>query len=225
MIATALVAFILGSLTMWPLICRLGDRLTDALWQLEHDPATGLLNRAGLRAAHASLAEAHSAGPIIVVLIDLDDFKSVNDTHGHGRGDDVLVEIGGRIRALVTLLGGTAARLAGDEYAALLPVRTDGLARIADTIVKLCSKPVELTADGEPLAVTVTASVGLALAEATDPFEEAALRRADIAMYHAKHHGRNRHAIYEPGMAMPAPDVRRGPRLRDRGQPNGEATA
>ncbi|MER7471231.1 GGDEF domain-containing protein [Micromonospora sp. NPDC000018] len=225
MIATAMVAFTLGGLTLWPFIRRLDNRLTDALWQLEHDPVTGLLNRAGLLAAHATLAEADSAGPVIVVLIDLDDFKPVNDTHGHDRGDEVLVEIGERIHNIAALHGGTAARLSGDEYAALLPVRTDDLARIADTFVTLISEPVELTADGEPVTVTVTASVGLALAEVTDPFEEVALRRADIAMYHAKHHGRNRHAIYEPGMAMPAPDNRRGPRLRDRGQLDGQATA
>ncbi len=223
MIATASVAFTLGGLTMWPFIRRLDNQLADALWQLEHDPVTGLLNRAGLIAAHAALAETDTPGPIIVVLIDLDDFKPVNDTHGHNRGDEVLVEIGNRIHDIATLHGGTAARLSGDEYAALLPVRTDDLARIADMFVALIAQPVELTADSNP--VTVTASVGLALAEATDPIEEVALRRADIAMYHAKHHGRNRYAVYEPGMGMPAARDRRGPRLRDRGQLSGKATA
>lgn len=224
MIATALVAFTLGGLTMWPFIRRLRDRLANATWQLQHDPITGLLNRAGLTAAHATLTEADTAGPILVVLIDLDDFKPVNDTHGHDQGDDILVEIGARIRDIAALHGGTAARLSGDEYAALLPVRTDDLARIADTFVALIAQPVELTTDGQPVTVTVTASVGLALAEATDPLFEVALRRADIAMYHAKHHGRNRHAVYEPGMAMPAAEGRRGPRLRDRRQRNGKAT-
>ncbi|MFG3690553.1 diguanylate cyclase domain-containing protein [Micromonospora sp. NPDC047740] len=225
MIATALVAFTLGGLAMWPFIRRLRNRLIDAILQLEHDPLTGLLNRAGLVAAHATLAEADNAGPIIVVLIDLDDFKPVNDTHGHDRGDDLLVAVGDRIADIAALHGGTAGRLAGDEYVALLPVRSDDRARIADTFVALISQPVELAADGEPVTVTVTASVGLALAEATDPFEEVALRRADIAMYHAKHHGRNRHAVYEPGMAMPAADSRRGPRLRDHRELNHEAMA
>jgi len=223
MIATASVAFTLGGLTMWPFIRRLDNRLTDAIWQLEHDPVTGLLNRTGLLTAHATLAEADTAGPIIVVLIDLDDFKPVNDTYGHDRGDEILVEIGDRIHDIAALHGGTAARLSGDEYAALLPVRTDDLARIADTLVALIAQPVAITANGE--TVTVTASVGLAFAEATDPFEEVALRRADIAMYHAKHHGRNRHAVYEPGMAMPAAGHRRGPRLRDRGRLNDEVKA
>lgn len=225
MIATELVAFTLGGLTMWPFIHQLRNRLDDATWQLQHDPVTGMLNRAGLHAAHATLTGADTAGPIIVVLIDLDDFKPVNDTHGHDRGDDVLVAIGDRLVDIAALHGGTAGRLSGDEYAALLPARTDDLARIGDTFVALISEPVELTADGKPLTVTVTASVGLALADTTDPFDEVALRRADIAMYHAKHNGRNRHAVYEPGMGMPAAGHRRGPRLRDRQQLTDEVTA
>lgn len=225
MIATALVAFTLGGLAAWPRIRRLDHRLTDAIWQMEHDPLTGLLNRAGLLTAHATLTRAGDAGPIMAILIDLDDFKPVNDTHGHNHGDDVLATIGTRIHDIAALHGGTAARLSGDEYAALLPVRTADLARIADTFVALISQPVELTADSEPVAVTVTASVGLALAEATDPLFGVALRRADIAMYHAKHHGRNRHAVYEPGMAMPVTESRRGPRLRDRQLRNDKATA
>ncbi|WP_435126373.1 GGDEF domain-containing protein [Micromonospora tulbaghiae] len=222
MIATALVAFTLGGLATWPLIRRLQHRLTDAIWQLEHDPLTGLLNRAGLLTAHATLSRAGDAGPIMVVLIDLDDFKPVNDTHGHDRGDEVLAQIGERIHDIATLHGGIAARLSGDEYAALLPALTADPARIGDTFVTLIAQPVELGADCGP--VTVTASVGLALVEATDPVQEMALRRADIAMYHAKQHG-NRHRLYEPGMAMPAGDRRRGPRLRDRAALNGKATA
>ncbi|PWU50158.1 GGDEF domain-containing protein [Micromonospora sp. S4605] len=225
MIATELVAFTLGGLTVWPFIHQLRNRLDDAIWQLQHDPVTGMLNRAGLLAAHATLTGADTAGPIIVALIDLDDFKPINDTHGHDRGDDVLTAIGDRIGDIAALHRGTAARLSGDEYAALLPAHTDDLARIGNTLVALISDPVELTADGEPVTVTVTASVGLALAETTDPFEEVALRRADIAMYHAKHNGRNRHAIYEPGMGMPAAGRRRGRRLRDRQQLTDEVTA
>ncbi|MEV0429669.1 GGDEF domain-containing protein [Micromonospora sp. NPDC050495] len=223
MIATTLVAFTLGGLTTWPLIRQLQHRLTDAIWQLEHDPLTGLLNRAGLLTAHTTLTTADDAGPIMAVLIDLDDFKPVNDTHGHDRGNDVLAQIGERIHDIATLHGGIAARLSGDEYAALLPVRTTDPARIGEIFVTLISQPVQLGADREP--VTVTASVGLALVEATDPLQEVALRRADIAMYHAKHHGRNRHCSYEPGMAMPAAEHHRGPRLRDRGQLNSKATA
>ncbi|MBQ1019848.1 GGDEF domain-containing protein [Micromonospora sp. D93] len=225
MIATAVVALALGRLTAWPTIHRLRTQLANATWSLLHDPLTGMLNRAGLQAAHATLAKTAPAQPLIVALIDLDDFKRVNDTHGHGRGDDLLIEIGDRITDIAALHGGTAARLAGDEYAALLPARTDDLDRIADTIATIIAQPVALPADGSSAAVTITASMGLALVDTSDPFTEVALHRADIAMYHAKRNGRSRHAIYQPGMTMPPAQHRRGPRLRDRHQPTDGATA
>lgn len=225
MIATAVVALALGRLTAWPTIHRLRTRLADATWSLLHDSLTGMLNRAGLQAAHATLAETAPARPLIVALIDLDDFKRVNDTHGHGRGDDLLIEVGDRITSIAALHGGTAARLAGDEYTALLPAGTDDLDRIADTIATIIAQPVALSAEGSPAMVTITASVGLALVDTSDPFTEVALHRADIAMYHAKRNGRNRHAIYQPGMTMPPAQHRRGPRLRDRHQPTDGATA
>lgn len=225
MIATAVVALALGRLTAWPKIRGLRTQLADATSSMLHDPLTGMLNRAGLQAAHATLAETAPTQPIIVALIDLDDFKRVNDTHGHDRGDDLLIEVGDRITDIAALHAGAAARLAGDEYAALLPARTDDLDRIADTFATIISQPVALPAANRPATVTVTASVGLALVGISDPFTEVALHRADIAMYHAKRHGRNRHAIYQPGMTMPPAQHRRGPRRRDRRQPTGGATA
>ncbi|MCM0673570.1 GGDEF domain-containing protein [Micromonospora phytophila] len=225
MIATTVVALALGRLTACPTIHGLRTQLADATSAMLHDPLTGMLNRAGLQAAHATLATTAPARPIIVALIDLDDFKHVNDTHGHDRGDDVLIEVGDRITDIAALHGGTAARLAGDEYAALLPARTDDLDRIADTFATIISQPVALTADGSPATVTITASVGLALVDTSGPLTEVALHRADIAMYHAKRHGRNRHAIYQPGMTMPPDQHRRGHRLRDRRQPSDGARA
>ncbi|GAA4259962.1 GGDEF domain-containing protein [Dactylosporangium darangshiense] len=225
MIATAVVAFAGGGLTAWPTIHRLRARLAEATWRLLHDPLTRQFNRDGLQAAHAAIAQTGDPQPIIAVLIDLDDFKPINDTYGHDAGDDLLIEIGDRINDTATLYGGVAARLSGDEYAALLPARQHDFVRIADTFGTLISQPVELTIDGNPVTITPTASVGLALAETTDALEDVALHRADIAMYHAKHNGRNRHAIYEPGMTMPTSQPRRGPRLRDRRQHDGEATA
>ncbi|MBQ0906769.1 GGDEF domain-containing protein [Micromonospora sp. U21] len=225
MIATAMVALALGRLTAWPTIHRLRTQLANATWSILHDPLTGMLNRAGLQAAHATLAITAPAQPLMVALIDLDDFKRVNDTHGHGRGDKLLVEIGERITDIAALHGGAAARLAGDEYAALLPARTDDLDRIADTFATIISQPVALPADGSLATVTITASVGLALVDTSDPFTEVALHRADIAMYQAKRNGRDRHAIYQPGMTMPPAQHRRGARLRDRRQPTDGTTA
>ncbi|MEV4273630.1 GGDEF domain-containing protein [Micromonospora aurantiaca (nom. illeg.)] len=215
MIATAVVAYTLGRLTDWPTIHRLRHQLADTHRSMLYDPLTGMLNRAGLHAAHAALAEPALAQPITVALIDLDDFKTVNDTHGHDLGDDLLTAIGERITDLAELYGGAAARLAGDEYAVLLPTHAGDPDRIADALATIIAEPVALGADEH----SVTASIGLAIVEATDPLTDVALHRADVAMYHAKRNERNRHATYQPGMTMPPAPHRRGPRLRDRRRP------
>jgi len=213
MIATPAVAFLLGWLTARPLIRRLRAELADAAWWLGHDPLTGMLNRVGFYAAHTAVAS--TPQPVVILLIDLDDFKHVNDTHGHDTGDDLLIEIGDRISEAAETLGGTAARLSGDEFAVLLPVRDHGHARTAAPFLNAIAQPVQLATDEAPVTVTITASIGLAIAETSDPLDDVALRRADIATYHAKHAGGNRYTVYEPGMTMPTSEHRRGPRLRD----------
>ncbi|MFJ6951713.1 GGDEF domain-containing protein [Micromonospora aurantiaca (nom. illeg.)] len=215
MIATAVVAYTLGRLTAWPTIHRLRHQLADTHRSMLHDPLTGMLNRAGLHTAHTALTEQTPAQPITVALIDLDDFKTVNDTHGHDHGDQLLITIGDRITDLAALHGGAAARLAGDEYAVLLPTHAGDPDRIADALATIIAEPIPFGTDEH----FVTASIGLALAEATDPLTDVALHRADVAMYHAKRNGRNRHATYQPGMTMPPAPHRRGPRLRDRRRP------
>ncbi|WP_162908044.1 GGDEF domain-containing protein [Allorhizocola rhizosphaerae] len=220
MIASPALAFLLGWLTARPLIRRLRAELADAAWLLSHDPLTGMLNRVGFHAALAS-----SPQPVVVMLIDLDNFKPVNDTHGHDTGDDLLVETGDRITDTATMLGGTAARLSGDEFAVLLPVRDQNHSRTADLFLTTIAQPVQLTTGHTPFTVTVTASIGVTIAETADPLHDVALRRADIAMYHAKHAGGNRYTVYEPGMTMPANQQRRGPRLRDLRQQGRGVTA
>ncbi|MFI6263243.1 GGDEF domain-containing protein [Micromonospora sp. NPDC051006] len=194
----------------------------DAAWKLAHDPLTGLLNRAGLLATHRALALIPQ--PIVVLLIDLDDFKTINDTHGHDAGDDLLAEVGDRIEQVATLYGGTAARLSGDEYAALLPVRGSEPTRTAETFVVLIAQPVQLTEGSDVVKVDPTASIGVAVVDSTDAID-VALHRADIAMYHAKRNGGNQHVLYTPGMKMPARLPRRGPRVRDLHRSLGEADA
>lgn len=223
MIATPAVAFLLGWLTARPLIGRLRAELADAAWWISHDPLTGMLNRVGFYAVHTALAA--MSQPVVILLIDLDHFKPVNDTHGHDTGDDLLIEIGDRITETADMHGGTAARLSGDEFAVMLPVRDHGHSRVADFFISTIAQPVQLAADDTLITVSVTASIGVAIAETSDPLEEVALRRADIAMYHAKHHGGNRYTIYETGMTMPTGAPRRGPRLRDLRQQHRGVTA
>ncbi|MEU1756734.1 GGDEF domain-containing protein [Micromonospora matsumotoense] len=193
---------------------RLRAELADAAWQLTHDPLTGLLNRIGLRTAHTAVA-AGPPRPLIVILLDLDRFKEVNDAHGHDAGDDLLMEVADRLGHLADAAGGTAARLSGDEFAAILPLRHHRLDDLADQITTAIAAPVTVQAANGPVTVTVTASVGMTITASTDRLEDGPLHRADTAMYQAKHHGGDRHLLYTPGMVMPEQGHRRGPRPRD----------
>ncbi|MDG6104254.1 diguanylate cyclase [Dactylosporangium aurantiacum] len=145
--------------------------------QATHDGLTGLANRALFDARLAAAAEHQVAA---VLLVDLDDFKAINDTHGHHAGDAVLVGVAERLAASVPA-GGTAARIGGDEFAVLLPgcdVRdADAVAR---RFLDLLDVPVPV--DGHRLPVR--ASVGVV--DGDPRAAEALLQRADARMYAVK---------------------------------------
>lgn len=159
-----------------------GSVLARRLATARRDPLTGLHTRAGWTTRAAHLLDRHRAA--LVVLVDLDDFKAVNDTHGHAAGDAVLAATARRLSHWCGRHG-IAARLGGDEFAALVtdPAHTLGPAALRT----LLARPVPH--DGHLL--TVSASVGcchrteLAVPALTD-----ALSAADAAMYAAKGHGR-----------------------------------
>ncbi|MET7423472.1 diguanylate cyclase [Dactylosporangium sp. NPDC005555] len=155
--------------------------------QATHDALTGLPNRALF---NDTLDAAFSGAAI---LVDLDDFKTVNDTLGHHIGDGLLIEVGRRLRAAVRP-GDLVARLGGDEFAVLLPGADDLAAgEVAERILAELANPV--TTQGH--LMTVTASVGVS----RDDDPQALLRHADIAMYAAKQRGKGRHARYTPDLA------------------------
>ncbi|AXH89734.1 GGDEF domain-containing protein [Micromonospora aurantiaca] len=135
------------------------------------DPLTGLANRAGLAAGWEQLAALRPW----VVVVDLDGFKPVNDTHGHAAGDHVLTAVAHRLRTV----HGVVARLGGDEFAALI-LDTDPAAA-ARQLAAAIAAPVRLPSG---VAVSVTASIGLAPASPCGL--AAALADADAAMYRAK---------------------------------------
>jgi diguanylate cyclase (GGDEF)-like protein len=209
MIASVLAALAAGRLAAWPTTTRLRRRLAHALWQLRRDPLTGLLSRTGFTEAYT----ARSTEPTTVVLLDLDGFKAVNDTHGHGAGDQLLTTVAERIHSAAVLHAGIAARLSGDEFAAILPTTTD-IDRAVDLILALLAAPVTVTIDDTTVTLTVTASAGVCIAAPGDTVDQA-LRHADIALHHAKTtSGVCTH--YQSGMHMPPAPTRKGPRLRDR---------
>ncbi|BCY07305.1 GGDEF domain-containing protein [Actinoplanes sp. L3-i22] len=211
----AAIGFLTSRRATRPNIARLRNELADKIWQLTHDPLTGLHNRTGLRAIHTAIAASVQHRQIVAVLIDLDLFKEVNDAYGHDAGDDLLKATAVRIGRLAALYGGQAARLSGDEFAVIAPLDTTRLAHMALLFTSVIAESVEVRADYGPITVTITASLGIAVASSTDLLEGVALHHADMAMYHAKQQGGNRYVFHRPGMTMPGHRPRRGPRLRD----------
>ncbi len=164
--------------------------------QALHDSLTGLPNRAAFLAEVDRLLAVDA--PATVVLLDLDRFKAVNDTHGHAAGDALLTEVAVRLRDALGA-GEVAARLGGDEFALLLDSTTTGLAlqRRLDGLVDVLCVPVEH--DGT--AISVGASVGTARAPQQGRSVDRLMRAADEAMYQCK---RTRRDVPSPGACEPA---------------------
>jgi diguanylate cyclase (GGDEF)-like protein/PAS domain S-box-containing protein len=161
-----------------------------------HDPLTGLPNRTLFRdrLEHALAGSARRPATVAVLFLDLDNFKAVNDTFGHGTGDELLTALTPRLRA--ALRGAdTLARLGGDEFAVLCE-DLDGeqeAVGIAERVAAALAEPV-VVGDNEHF---VSASIGIALADGADASPEALLRDADAAMYRAKERGRARFELFD----------------------------
>lgn len=190
------------------------DIAHDAEMRKFKDPLTGLLNREGLGVAMKSVysnAEAHPEDEVYAFMVDLDHFKRVNDTHGHETGDDV-------IKALASVLRkqDIAVRMGGEEF---LIVTSNPTPTTFETqqvqpqnpnvfINKLRYRISRNVAE-ETVIENQGVSAGYAKLErdpATGQFipPQELIRRADIALYHSKSHGRQRATAYMPGMTMPA---------------------
>ncbi|RZU72386.1 diguanylate cyclase/phosphodiesterase [Micromonospora kangleipakensis] len=159
-----------------------------------HDALTGLANRRQLLdEGTQQLTSRHADGVTALVLIDLNHFKEVNDTLGHGAGDRVLMQVADRLRG-ATRPGDLVARLGGDEFAVLLrglPAPAVAAHR-ADALLAALHEPLHL----DSMRISVEASGGIAVAPATGGMTEL-LRRADVAMYQAKRAGQ-RISTYAP---------------------------
>jgi diguanylate cyclase (GGDEF)-like protein/PAS domain S-box-containing protein len=175
---------------------------SELIHQAFHDPLTGLANQALFRdrVDHAATRLQRHGGQLAVLFIDLDDFKTVNDSLGHSAGDDLLRIVSERLTKCLRH-GDTAARLGGDEFAVLIDDLDDPqLANeIAERIIVALQEPVVLGSK----QVSATASIGIAFGSAGALVDEM-LRNADLAMYTAKGHGKNRLRVFASEMHLAA---------------------
>jgi diguanylate cyclase (GGDEF)-like protein/PAS domain S-box-containing protein len=174
---------------------RLEDQLRhEAL----HDPLTGLSNRVLFheRLNHAAARAARDPQTIAVLMLDLDGFKSVNDTLGHAAGDRLLKEVASRLGAAVRP-GDTVARMGGDEFAILVERADPETAEvIAGRILALLRTPFDV----EGRTIVPSGSLGVAVGVTNAMNAEELLQSADLAMYTAKTGGKGRYRVFEDGM-------------------------
>jgi diguanylate cyclase (GGDEF)-like protein len=171
------------------------DRLVTALQeQATVDSLTGLVNRRVFDGALEQALTQPVAGGTALVLIDVDAFKSINDSHGHPVGDDVLVHLAAVLRGNVRADDAVLSRLGGDELAVLLPGTPAGAAerRAEELLDTVRSTPFPL-ADGSALALSI--SVGVAHAPQRSSDLRALYAAADAALYEAKRAGRGRVSV------------------------------
>ena len=169
--------------------------------QATHDSLTGLYNRPAVMEYIArKLADGEqeaSLGGFALLLLDLDGFKTVNDSFGHDAGDDLLKQAAARIEVALRD-SDYVARLGGDEFLIVVPQVSDeeSAMRIGKKLVEMIGAPYVLT--GRQSKVTVSIGISMFPKDARD--REALMKCADLALYEAKHAGRNQVCFYSPGL-------------------------
>ena len=204
-----IIAALISLLLLWrlALITQLADTRADQLQSLQgelayraaHDPLTGLGNRSELSSRLDALVEHRADGRSALLLLDLDDFKHINDSFGHPVGDELLIEVGRRLSS-VSPPGSTVVRLGGDEFAIVLnDVDESTAVACAELVRDRVGEPL-MTSRGE---LAVTASIGVCARPRVEWRASEVLRDADLALYSAKASGGNRVHAYDGGPRHP----------------------
>ncbi|MDX6254782.1 MAG: hypothetical protein QOJ11_1116 [Frankiales bacterium] len=170
--------------------------------QAFHDPLTGLANRALFadRLEHAIDLHQRDLRPFAVLFVDLDDFKTVNDTLGHPAGDMLLMLLAERVRGCLRIAD-TVARFGGDEFAVLLEERDSDPVAVALRL--LAAMETGFVIHGR--TVTARLSIGVVLSDETSHSQAEYLRRADLALYGAKASGKNTYQVYSSALEPAGP--------------------
>nr|WP_233590023.1 EAL domain-containing protein [Acidovorax sp. FJL06] len=170
-------------------------------FQATHDTLTGLINRwqFGQRLEQAIAESARSGQSFALLLLDLDDFKAVNDGYGHAAGDQVLLEVARRLKSVLRA-GDALARLGGDEFTVLLPqiAHAQDAEQAAAKLLDALCRPYQM----HGFELDFGASLGIALYPGDAQDAATLMRYADMAMYHAKESGRAHYAFYAPPMGI-----------------------
>jgi diguanylate cyclase (GGDEF)-like protein len=186
------------------------DRLGQTVWRLKelqselqhqasHDPLTDLANRS-LFVECVGAALQRARGAVSVIFIDIDDFKTVNDSLGHAAGDELLIAIARRLRDCVRPAD-VVARLGGDEFAIMLdrPDSQQEAIEVTERINHRLAERFSITGQN----ISVYASAGIATGHGGRMSPEELIRNADVAMYRAKHESKDRYELFESGMEVP----------------------
>ncbi len=177
----------------WVLFRKLSRREMQARYAALHDALTGLPNRSALSGELGRLMSRPEL-PVLLAFIDLDGFKEVNDTYDHATGDRLILAVA---RGLLVLAGDSmVCRLGGDEFVVLFT--GDNIAARGQEFATDLIEFVKAPFDFEGRLAAVGASIGIATRQDESVDEAELMRRADVAMYKAKHDGKNRSRIYTP---------------------------
>lgn len=169
------------------------------MYQAGHDPLTGLPNRNLLndRLTQAIAISERRKNPIVLILLDLDHFKAINDTLGHSYGDQLLITVGQRLQELIRG-SDTIARIGGDEFVAVLTTgnQSDSVIKVVQRFLDSISRPFSFQGQ----EIWVTASIGIAQYPEDGEDPETLFKKADTAMYHIKENGRNGYQFFADEM-------------------------